>query len=63
MVNTKSDIPDEGRIDITAKVKHTTRPKISKRAWELKLEDIDGSSFQLILTLGDTLHRWIEVIR
>jgi len=49
MVNTKSDIPDEGRIDITAKVKHTTRPKISKRAWELKLEDIDGSSFQLIL--------------
>lgn len=49
MMNTKSDIPDGGRTDITAKVKHKTRPKISKRAWELQLEDINGSSFQLIL--------------
>ena len=48
-MNTKSDIPDGGRMDITVKVTNKTIPSQSKRSWRISLEDINGSPIQLIL--------------
>jgi DNA repair exonuclease SbcCD nuclease subunit len=48
-MNTKSDMPDGGRMDITVKVTNKTIPSQSKRSWKISLEDINGSPIQLIL--------------